>query len=177
MRSTHACTPTFALFPSQYSRRLLSILAQPTSSIKLPKHVSLTHSHEINLVMWCTPSLLKKAKHKKKCGAHTHVHHLHATFFVNIHVSCCLFSHIYDNKHKKKQFGCFVVIARISLCLLRWVIILLTNLIKERSEKKKCGAHTHAHHLSQLSNPIFTSVVVYSRTKQQHQQKIITRDC
>ena len=31
-------------------------------------------------------------------------------------------------------------------------------------KKKKCGAHTHAHHLSQLSSPIFTSVVVYSRT-------------
>ena len=28
MRSTHACTPSFAHFSRQYSRRLLSILAQ-----------------------------------------------------------------------------------------------------------------------------------------------------
>ena len=37
--------------------------------------------------------------------------------------------------------------------------------------KKKCGAHMHAHHLSQLSSPIFTSVVVYSRTSHNQPQK------
>ena len=31
-------------------------------------------------------------------------------------------------------------------------------------KKKKCGTHTHVHHLSRLSFLIFTSVVVYSRT-------------
>ena len=30
--------------------------------------------------------------------------------------------------------------------------------------KKKCGAHTHVHHISRSLFSIFTSVVVYSRT-------------
>ena len=40
---------------------------------------------------------------------------------------------------------------------------------------KKCGAHTHAHYLSQLSSSIFTSVVVYSRTSNKQLEPTQTR--
>ena len=43
---------------------------------------------------------------------------------------------------------------------------LTSNLHSCAIKEKKCGAHTHVHHLSQLFSPIFTSVVVYSRTTQ-----------
>ena len=39
---------------------------------------------------------------KKKCGAHTHAHHLFATSSLNIHVGCCLFSHNF-RKQKREQ--------------------------------------------------------------------------
>ena len=53
-------------------------------------------------------------------------------------------------------------------------INLQTN-FKKAKHKKKCGAHTHVHHSSQLSSSIFTSVVVYSRTTTQ--KKKTTKKC
>ena len=44
-------------------------------------------------------------KKRKKCGAHTHVHHPFATYSLNIHVGCCLFSHVQTNKNKNTTPG------------------------------------------------------------------------
>ena len=45
------------------------------------------------------------------------------------------------------------------------VCVAISTLHCKQRALKKNVEHTHAHHLSQLSYPIFTSVVVYSRTK------------
>ena len=52
---------------------------------------------------------------------------------------------------------------RLLECVLLRYIDLFNNL-HSCAIQKKCGAHTHAHYLSQLPLAIFTSVVVYSRT-------------
>ena len=77
----------FRNFLSQYSRRLLSILAQ--QSHKSKKHnqwFDLFLCHRCNQPLCfrqqyylATRTVVHKTK--KKCGAHTHVHHSFATFF------------------------------------------------------------------------------------------------
>ena len=98
MWSTHACTPSFfAPFFSQYSRRLLSILAQPASKYNVTKQ------------------------------------------------SCCDAGSIYS--------------------VVTLYIMLFTKLHSCAQKIKKNSEHTHMYTiLSQLSYPIFTVVVVYSRT-------------
>ena len=86
---------------TQYSRRLLSILAQPPNhqNKKSNKGFVILTSLQIfwddliNVITSLQNKLNNKSAAKKKCGAHTHVHHLSQLFFINIHVSCCLFSH------------------------------------------------------------------------------------
>ena len=66
-------------------------------------------------------------------------------------------------KQNNKGNNSWLTTAVTFLCCERFIMI--PQLHKSAKHKKKCGAHTHAHHLSRLSFSIFTSVVVYSRTK------------
>ena len=68
--------------------------------------------------------------------------------------------------HKKQNKPKKIVVCFSAILVLFWEFhwCFKLNLIKKRSEKK-CGAHTHAHHLSRTLFSIFTLVVVYSRTK------------
>ena len=70
----------FRNFLRQYSRRLLSILAQPFN-------IKTKNKSDVVTALWfnwflCSyiyallNEFYKRAKRKKKCGAHTHVHHL-----------------------------------------------------------------------------------------------------
>ena len=114
MRSTHACTPSFRNFFTQYSRRLLSILAHPrnpkqTKKINYGLYIFVRHNLFLFLDFSSDSINLHSCaiKKRKKCGAHTHVHHLFAHFFLNIHVGCCLFSHNHphlNNKKKQKEY-------------------------------------------------------------------------
>ena len=109
MRSTHTCTPSFATFLHQYSRRLLSILAQPIPHNSL--HWQVVYAALV--VNYCVEHVntqyVKQLaqlcnQKRKKCGAHMHAHHLSRLFFLNIHVGCCLFSHNPpSNKTKSPQ--------------------------------------------------------------------------
>ena len=98
------------------------------------------------------------ATHTKKCGAHTHAHYL-SQLSSSIFTSVVVYSRTSNKQLEPTQTRVVLLIARV-LCVGR-VRFMTNDLIKT---KKKCGAHTHVHHLSQLSSPIFTSVVVYSRT-------------
>ena len=75
MRSTHACTPTFAHFSSQYSRRLLSILAQPYSQQTQKKNIMILLLRVImNFVFVATvytANLHSCATQKKMRSTHT----------------------------------------------------------------------------------------------------------
>ena len=107
MRSTHACTPSFRNFSTQYSRRLLSILAQPI--IKNIKHDERfvmcclsfnTHrTRQRDLLTTCTIVHINK---KKMRSTHACTPSF-ATFLLNIHVGCCLFSHTINNKMTTKN--------------------------------------------------------------------------
>ena len=96
---------------------------------------------------------------KKKNGAHTHVRTTVQLDERNIHVGCCLFSHDSTRSAKTKQqlfwltnrsrikFGCTHY---------RWFF----------KKKRKKTEHTRMYaQLCSSTNEIFTSVVVYSRTK------------
>ena len=98
MRSTHACTPSFRNFLHQYSRRVLSILAHhkknspKTKTRDLSLLAGFLDSGEFDSIVYYSILLTKYillfndlllSKHRlqkkwseKKCGAHTHVHHL-----------------------------------------------------------------------------------------------------
>ena len=167
MRSTHACTPSFAHSSSQYSRRLLSILAHQTKKLTKVTQMYVERNYIVTLLeekrrcdFLTSAQLCTK---EKKCGAHMHVHHLSQLFFA-IFTSVVVYSRTTTKVKNITNTVC--------LACSRYVMFFAMSdhshhsQIKERSEKKKCGAHTHAHHLSQLSCPIFTSVVVYSRTTQ-----------
>ena len=98
MRSTHACTPSFA-----HSLFSIFTLVVVYSRTNLPIKTKLKKKKDSRkwtfLVLFISRyKLLYKAnlikeRSEKKCGAHTHVRHLFATFSLNIHVGCCLFSH------------------------------------------------------------------------------------
>ena len=85
-----------------------------------------------------------------------------ALSLLNIHVGCCLFSHEKHNKKKKIKSVVQALLVFLWCCLHVTFQKRFAQLCN--TKEKKCGAHTHVHHLSQLSSPIFTSVVVYSRT-------------
>ena len=100
---------------------------------------------------------------KRKNAEHTRMHTIFHT--LSSQYSRRLLSILAPPKHKKnkKQKKNDLHQQVVEFVFFYVPTTFINNLTKKRSEKK-CGAHTHAHHLSQLSYPIFTSVVVYSRT-------------
>ena len=78
MRSTHACTPSFAHFFSQYSRRLLSILARPKrKQQKTKQHRSLQRIFDLVFVedylLFYKTNLIKERSEKKN-AEHTRMY-------------------------------------------------------------------------------------------------------
>ena len=157
----------FRNFHPQYSRRLLSILAQHIKNKKTINRVG----HSALIVFKCTESLLttfcklkiiwnSDYKNKKMRSTHTctptFVHSL-----LNIHVGCCLFSHKFKKSHIKNKSGCRFI----TLALYVWgtTIYFAQRLYEKRSEKKMRSTHACTPS-SRLFFTIFTSVVVYSRT-------------
>ena len=84
------------------------------------------------------------------------------TLSLNIHVGCCLFSHKFTKTTQGKH-----TVGLTHLLYLSVDIVLQCDYFQlaQLCNTKKNGAHTHAHHLSHSLFSIFTSVVVYSRTK------------
>ena len=101
MRSTHACTPSFRNFSSPI---FTSVVVYSRTT---------TFKHQITKT--CEPDPLawnqfgnsmhnesnKKAKRKKKCGAHTHVHHLSLSLF-SIFTSVVVYSRTTTTKNSKE---------------------------------------------------------------------------
>ena len=80
MRSTHACTPSFTTFsPNIHVSCCLFSHNYPKQTTK--QTICYAPASRLNVCyLWhqFTNELNKKAKHKKKCGAHTHAHQLFA---------------------------------------------------------------------------------------------------
>ena len=98
-RSTHACTHNCAARRAKYSRRLLSILAQQNTKKTNKTRVGIASGTKIVLLGSSRVTFFKKMIFKiKKNGAHTHVCTTVQLVNLNIHVGCCLFSHLYKQK-------------------------------------------------------------------------------
>ena len=86
---------------TQYSRRLLSILAHHLPQRKAQKPVICQETiAELNVCFSTTrysKQLAQLCKQEKKCGAHTHARATVQLNKHNIHVGCCLFSHDHQN--------------------------------------------------------------------------------
>ena len=72
-----------------------------------------------------------------------------ALSLLNIHVGCCLFSHnqTANVNETKKVFCVCKPFYSVSFAFLNYL-----KLAQLCNTKKKCGAHTHVHHLSHLSS-------------------------
>ena len=100
-RSTHICMHNCATQRTQYSRRLLSILAQPVVNTKQKKKEECC-KYSLRCLLMRSHRLMKNDE-EKKCGAHTHVRTTVQLSERNIHVGCCLFSHNINIKIIKKR--------------------------------------------------------------------------
>ena len=94
----------------------------------------------------------------------------------NIHVGCCLFSHKPKINKKQKQhrfvaltFGIdflFFVCSNITTCT-----------VVQRKRRKKCGAHTHVHHLSRISLSQYSrrllSILAQPTTEGKHTKTVV----
>ena len=140
----------FRNFYIQYSRWLLSILApqnQQTNNSKqccdaaliittLPdqqQHFTIVQLHKKNKKMWsthtCTPSF--------------------AHFLLNIHVSCCLFSHITNNNSQTNIRVVQIALIIVSYCEETTIISIIIN--KKRSAKKN-AEHTRMYTIFRASS-------------------------
>ena len=95
----------------------------------------------------------------KKYGAHTHAHHLSQLFSQYSRQLLSILAQKEQNKQTSNSES-RTLLFKVCFVLHRFNHISHSCATKQ----KKYKAHMHAHHLSQLSSPIFTSVVVYSRT-------------
>ena len=102
---------------------------------------------------------LNKAK-RKKCGAHTHAHHLSQFASLDIHVGCCLFSH-----NKSIMISDTNVLFGTAHCNLTTLCqqLYYYNLHSCAKQKKMRSTHACTPSFAPFLS-IFTSVVVYSRT-------------
>ena len=96
-------------------------------------------------------------KNKKKNGAHTNSCTTVQIEEHNIHVGCCLFSHITHNKHHSNNMWIVV-----NVCIFEWCFSCY-KCGDTKKEKKTEHTRMYAQLCSSMS-AIFTSVVVYSRT-------------
>ena len=161
MRSTHACTPSFRNFLTIFTS--VVVYSRTTKRPKKQKKKQKWHRVAFNFFVFLWSQLIHLNTctvvqiTKKKCGAHTHVHHL--SRISSSQYSRRLLSILArTNKKKKQKKSKRIIVLGLIFCLHHHITFLI------KSYRKKNGAHMHAHHLSQLSYRIFTSVVVYSRT-------------
>ena len=101
----------FSHFSSQYSRRLLSILAQhqqltnPTQSIDFNRYFNCVVGFVRN--DHCKTILIRKAKRKKKCGAHTHAHHLSQLSYQYSRRLLSILAQLHKKTNKQKTGVCY----------------------------------------------------------------------
>ena len=96
MRSTHACTPSFAPFFSIFTSVVVysrtTIARTSTNPYMLDNHASIGYVASSCDQFTCN-DLHSCAQHKKIRSTHACTPSF-AYFFLNIHVGCCLFSHV-----------------------------------------------------------------------------------
>ena len=109
-------------------------------------------------------------KKEKKCGAHTHVHHLSQLLYT-IFTSVVVYSRTTQNNNNSQMNMRATTVAFISELLCEEHLVCLTNLINAQ-RKKKYGAHTHARHLSHtLYLNIHGGCCLFSHNHNQHKKK------
>ena len=166
MQSTYTCTPSFAHLFSIFTSVVVYSRTTPFIKTKTKKPVYC----DLRTWTWFCFELHRLfAKHtykkaqRKKNAEHTHMYTIFfATFLLNIHVGCCLFSHHSNHKHKKKEQGvCGCSPSFLFTCCGEYIFV---QRIYKRAQRKKMRS-THACTPSFATFfSIFTSVVVYSRT-------------
>ena len=165
MRSTHACTPSFALFFSIFT----SVVVYSRTNQLTPnttKQVGVNClSTWLCLVIYNISHDLHSCAIKKKNAEHTRMYTILSQLSFAIFTSVVVYSRTPINEKKQKKTKLWLSHWQSYDSFFSFVSSILPNELNKKRSKKKCRAHTHAHHLSQLSFSIFTSVVVYSRTK------------
>ena len=127
-------------FLTQYSRRLLSILAQQTRTNKKTNNTRFVMRTVVISFFVCF-----NVKTAQTCGAQKKMRSTHACtpsfapFLLNIHVGCCLFSHI-SNQPKIKTNLVVLCIANLQHYFLSWMSY--TNCTVVQTTKKMRSTHT-----------------------------------
>ena len=146
MRTTHACTPSFRNFLNQYSRRLLSILAQPSKQniIKVKNRGLRLASFFFTLCFVCNEfyfkELLDKSAQQKKNAEHTHMHTIFRNFLCQY--SRRLLSILAPQKrHTNKTKQRDLCVCRVSLLFVCLSVINLQTCTVVQHKKKIRSTH------------------------------------
>ena len=162
----------FRCSSSQYSRRLLSILAQQTSHQIRTKQCCLLTTLNANNTrvrqQVFTTNLIRAKRKKKKYGAHTHVHHLSCTLF-SIFTSVVVYSRTSQSSTNKKSKTGSLRCLTTCLCL---IINNIFSTLAQLCDIKKNVEHTRMYTIfryssSQYSRRLLSILAQYEQYKKQ----------